>query len=485
MADDFINPFDATPAAPAAPKTDSFVNPFEAKSSEPSNKFYYARDTSQDIPFSEKVKAIDYGGLTGLVGGLGELETLGAYTLPEALGLREEGSRDQYRGRETIFPTVKEAKYVVGKLGINEPDERVREYQTGGQFLGETLGGMPGVLKGGVKAILGVPSATSEAAARTAEKLGFKLSPAQVKQDVPSGAQGATGWSAQNQTKANQLVSKETGKEVSEISPTFIRERLSDLGDEFNKVYQGRIFNIDQPAVDAINTIAQIQEALPGTARVPAVRQTAQNIIDNFSALAGQPGARPGTFAIEGDALQTMRNDLMAAARTTSNRQDARHIYELIDEIDGSIARNHPQDAATLNRIRPQYRSTVVLEDLIGNGGIKQGNVSLDRLGNMLGSRRGGVRKTGDLDELGEIGRQLQIKARWESAGAQGTPGEDILKKALGTTIGGIESLTGLRSRAARAAQRKYGRTPTSATERTGVVSGVGGATEPLTREDE
>ena len=164
----------------------------------------------------------------------------------------------------------------------------------------------------------------------------------------------------------------------------------------------------------------------------------------------------------------------MAAARSTTNRQDARQIYELIDQVDGSIARNHPDVAAQLNVLRPQYRSTIVLEDLIGNGGIKQGNISLERLGNMLGSRRGGVRRTGDLDELGELGRQLQLRARWESTGAGGTPGEDILKKALGTTIGGVESITGLRSRAARAAQRRFSQTPASTVERAGVVSEAG-----------
>lgn len=448
-------------------------------------KFHYDRDTSEDIPLSEKANAIAYGATTGLAGGIGELETMGAYTVPEALGLRDPGQRDKMFGRETLFPTVKEAQNLVGKAGWNKPDERVSSYQEGGQLFGETLGGMPGVLKGGAKAILGVPSHTSEAAARAAEELGFKLSPSQVRQDVPSSAKGATGWAAHNQTLANKLVSKATGEEAAEISPDFVRGRLKDLGSQFDAVYKGKIFNIDQPAVDAIQTISQIQEALPGTARVPAVRQTAQNILDNFSTLASQPGARPGTFAIEGDALQTMRNDLMAAARSTTNRQDARSIYDLIDEIDGSIARNHPKEAATLNKIRPLYRNTVVLEDLVGNGGISQGNVSLDRLGTMLGSRRGGVRRSGKLDDLGELGRQLQIRARWESSGSHGTPGEDALKKALGTTIGGIESITGMKSRAARAMQRKLAREPGTAAERAGMVSGAGGATEPFTRQED
>lgn len=430
-----------------------------------SPKFKYDRDTSQDIPFSEKAKGVAYGAATGAAGSLGELEKFGAYTVPEMLGLREEGSKDKLLGRETLFPTIEEARKGLTYLGVEPPSERSKSYVRGGEFAGGVLSGMPGILKGGTKVLTGVPSRTSEEAARTAESLGFKLSPAQVKQDMPVSSKGATGWSAKNQERANQLASRATGEEVSEISPNFVRNRLRTLGNEFDDLYRGQVFQVDDTAADAIRQIANIETTLPANARVPAVQQTANNIIDRF----GQ-----GNYTIQGEELQRIRNDLMAAARSTTNRQDARQIYELIDQVDGSIARNHPDIAAQLNVLRPQYRSTIVLEDLIGNGGIKQGNISLERLGNMLGSRRGGVRRTGDLDELGELGRQLQLRARWESTGSGGTPGEDILKKALGTTIGGVEAVTGLRSRAARAAQRRFGQTPASTVERAGVASEAG-----------
>ena len=270
------------------------VGKFVADVEVSSPKFKYDRDTSQDIPFSEKAKGVVYGAATGAAGGLGELEKFGAYTVPEMLGLREEGSRDKLLDRETIFPTIEEARKGLSYLGVEPPTERAKSYVTGGEFLGGFAGSLPGVLKGGTKALTGIPSKTSEEAARAAESLGFKLSPAQVKQDMPVGSKGATGWSAKNQETANKLASKTTGKEVSEISPDFVRDRLRKLGNEFDDLYRGQVFQVDDTAADAIRQIANIETTLPANARVPAVQQTANNIIDRF----GQ-----GNYSIQGEEL--------------------------------------------------------------------------------------------------------------------------------------------------------------------------------------
>jgi len=465
------------PFQPDQPSSGKFV------ADEP--KLKYERDSSQDIPASEQIGAFAYGAGTGLLGGLGELEKLGAYTLPQALGYQEKGTKHNMGfGRETLFPTISEVENVASKFGIEKPREELSQLRGAGEIIGGFGTSIPGLAKTGVKAVLGVPSKTSEKFAQAAEELGFKLSPSQVKQDVPAAERGATFYGAKNQEKANRLASKATGEEVTEISPDFIRGRLSNLGSKFDDLYKGKIFNIDSDAVNAIRQISATESALPGTVSVPTVRQTADNILNNFDRLATRPNAIKDTFGIEGEALQRMRNDLSATARSTSNRQDARQIYDLIDQIDASIARNHPDIAEKLNVLRPQYRSTVVLEDLLANGGIKQGNISLDRLGNMLGSRRGAIRKKGDLDDLGELGRELQLKARWESTGAQGVPGEDILKKALGTTLSGIATGTGMKSKTARALQRNLAQKPITSVERAGVGTSTGELVEPFQSEE-
>ena len=113
----------------------------------------------------------------------------------------------------------------------------------------------------------------------------------------------------------------------------------------------------------------------------------------------------------------------------------------------------------------------------------------LERLGNMLGQRREGLRtgERADIDRLGELGRQLKLRARWEPTGGAATPEADVLKKALGTTMGGVAELTGLRSRPARAAQRFYSQVPkpfVAGVEQAGVVPALGTMTRPLKGEE-
>ena len=333
---------------------------------------------------------------------------------------------------------------------------------------------------------IGAPIHYIPLSARQAEQLGFKLSPAQVRQDIPTSAQGATFYAKENQSLANKLSSKATGREATEIGPDFVRERLNTLGGEFQNLYKDKIFNIDQNAVDALRQIANVENLLPPSVQVAAVKNTANTILGKFDALTSRAGAIPGTFGVEGNALQRIRTDLLQAARSSTSRQDAHAIYELVDAIDGSVARNHPQIAAKLDELRPLYRNTIILEDLVRNGGIRQGNISLESLGNMLGARREGVRRVqGQLDQLGELGRELKLRARWQTVGDAATESTDILKRALGTALNTGASALGLRSRGARAVQRGLNEAPLSPVTRAGVVSGTGTATRPLNKKEE
>jgi hypothetical protein len=281
--------------------------------------------------------------------------------------------------------------------------------------------------------------------------LGFKLNPAQVRQDVPIGSKGSIFNTEHNQTLANKLVTKATGEEAPEIDSEFLRGRFKDLGDKFNNLYKGKQFTIDAPAIDALRSIEGIESQLPTGARMPAVRDTAKKIVDNYDSLIKQ-GGDPKSFKIDGEALQRIRNDLTSSARSSSG-QDAHFIYELVDEVDKSIAKHHPEISAKLNEIRPLYRNSVILSDLSRQNGINQGNVSLERLGDMLGRRQGSrTMEPGDIDRLGEIGKNLKIRARWQPEGGATDASQDMLKKALGTIGSGISSATNFAP--ARAIQR-------------------------------
>jgi len=161
-----------------------------------------------------------------------------------------------------------------------------------------------------------------------------------------------------------------------------------------------------------------------------------------------------------------MRNALAQAARSSSNRGQAHEIYDIINVIDESVERNHPQIAKQLAELRPKYRNTVILEDLYRKAGIRQGNISLEELGDMLASsNKQLVRRTGmDIDELGKLGRELRLRARWQPEGATATAAEQT-GRALGTALLGrgadlASQLLRTRGSVARRAQRFYADRP-------------------------
>jgi len=443
--------------------------------------------TQKEPGFGEKAGAMAYGAATGLAGGFGELEKLGRKGTELIVPQTEyEKAHPLPGGRETILPTVKEAEAGLAKLGIKPPREELGGYRTTGDILGAVGTSIPGLVRGGAKFLLGQGSKFAERLAKKAERMGFKLSPGQVREVEPVAAKGATGWGAENQSLANKLASEGTGVSTELVTPNFLRSRLRYLGKGFDKVYKGKQFFVDQQSMDAIRQIAAMESEAVGGLSVSPVRRAANDIVQRFDKLVAE-GGDPNAFQIEGEALQKLRNALSESARTSSSRGNAHEIYNLIDEVDASVARNHPEVARELEILRPQYRNTVVLEDLYRQGGIQGGNVSLERLGTMLRGKRGAVRSSGrDIDELGELGRELKMRALWETSGHVASPGESALASALGTSTDALSRMTGLRSRFARGVQRAYaGAPPPGAFSRVPGTAAAGAAVSPLTSDQE
>ena len=417
----------------------------------------------------EKVKAFSFGAVKGAAGGIGELEKFGTYTFPETFGMKEKTPPSE---QTTVFPTQKDVgTFMTEKMGMKEPRPQVSGYETAGEVVGGLLPAAPAAARTAVKSLVGVPSKASEMYARQAEKLGFKVSPSQVRQDVPLGEKGARGYEKENQELANRLASRGTGAEAKEIDKSFIDGRLDKVGKEFDKVYKGRTFTLDEQGQSALANIAEFQSGLPGPTQLNLVKKVAKDI--------------QRTGEIKGEELQTIRNNLAHYARTASDRSDAHQVYELIDQIDASIARNHPEIANTLNTLRPQYRNSIILRDLWNAKGISQGNISLERLGNMLAGR-GRLGKS-DIDVLGELGKELRLRARWEEAGAKSLPGEIAAGKILGTGRDLASALMGTKTATARKIQSRLGPMaergaafPTA--EKAGTLTATGTALEPFNK---
>lgn len=99
----------------------------------------------QEPTVGEKTGAALYGLGTGIAGGFGELEKFGAYTVPEFFGATPE--RQQFLGRETIFPTVEEVEKGLSKVGIQKPQQTVESYRAGGEIAPAILAGGLGLYK--------------------------------------------------------------------------------------------------------------------------------------------------------------------------------------------------------------------------------------------------------------------------------------------------------------------------------------------------
>ena len=405
----------------------------------------------RDSTFMEKLGATGYGVATGTLGAPGEIEEF--LTQKDGEGIL---------GKGTVFPTVKETRQALKSVGIEEPRPELRPYQTAGEFLTLGLGG-PKMLRA-AGTMIGKPTETIQEVAGKAEKLGFKLAPTQLRQDVPISETASLFNAEKNQTLANRLASRGTGQEVKEVNEKFIRERIKTLGDKFEEVYKGKVFDIDPMVKGQLQNILAREEEL-GFAGVSAVKGAAQSILANID-----------TGKVSGDDLQRLRNALTQTARSTASRGKAHEVYELVDVLDTAVESRNPAMKATLATLRPQYRNTIILEDLNASGGISGGNISLEKLGNMLGGKREALRRTPqDIDELGEIGRQLKIKARWESGGESGSlSNRGLLARALSTP---------LRTSTARAVQRFAEKEPTGGrrmAETAGDIAAVGTVVRPL-----
>jgi len=411
--------------------------------------------TKQDPSFGEKAKSFLYGAGTGVISGLGELEKFGAYDLPKmfpeaarqnlaTIGVLPE-TDEKPKGRQTILPTMKEVERGLQKVGIQPPREEVSGYRTAGELLGGFGLATPRIARGAGRVLGGEATQTGERLARRAEELGLQVKAPQVRESSPVSLSS----SRQSQTRANQLASESTGVPgVNEIDDAFIRNRLGALGNEYENLFANQRIRLDPQSIQALQDVSNIQNLLPNAAAgvSPAARQSVNSVL----AQARQSGSAAGPE------LQRVRSGLLAASRRSPDMATRQGIFDLLEGIDQSIARNHPQIFGEIQRLNPLYRNTVNLEQLMQQGGIVNGDISLERLGNMLGQRTGSVRyqPTG-LDELGLLGRNLGLRARWEPSGRLYTPEMAAAGQIAGIRTGAVEALARFSTPFQRTLQRR------------------------------
>jgi len=118
--------------------------------------------------------------------------------------------------------------------------------------------------------------------AKKAENLGFVLEPAQIRKDRPLASPGFSEKAKlKNENIATKLASKETGVETENITPTFVGNRLKDLGEDYSKIFN-RNFTIDGDLVAQLRKMRDFEQSV-NPAGVGPVTTTANNIIARYN----------------------------------------------------------------------------------------------------------------------------------------------------------------------------------------------------------
>jgi len=363
-------------------------------------------------------------------------------------------------------PKVAEAATALGKVGTAaregaltgaaygaiEPTGAVDPYEIAKQkalhsLTGGVVGGVTGGAIGGLtaaapevaKTAIGVPNKEALKWAEWGESKGFTPEPMQLARDKPSYSPGFGKYKVSNQDNANKYASAATGKETNLITNDFLEDRFKDLGKDYDKIYnKQKSFFVDAKALQELKSIAIAEaEIAPGQARTAS--QGAINLINKIETQGNLVDSR-----FLGDVLSELKKDVRSA-----QGREKHIISDVINSIDQSLIRNHPEVAQELSKTNKNYKATIILDGLRDSGAIQNGDISLRKLGDQYNRTKGT-----DLHDLGQYGKAVNMAARWEGAGAGSKPlPESLLSPTrLARTLA---TGAGLRSQLARRVQRK------------------------------
>jgi ribosomal protein S7 len=384
----------------------------------------------------EKYKDVGIGAVSAIPGLPGDIEALGRVPL-RPFGV----------SRETVLPTSEEVASTV--FGPAETKEQKINRALGGLVGPSALGKALGF---GVRGVVGRPTAATADLAKKAEDLGFRLEAGQLRAAEPTASPGFALNAPKNQKLANELVTAETGTKAAEITPKYVGKRLEDLGKVYDNIFN-RTIKIDRGAENELKAIIDFESRVNPAAVRPAA-SASQNIIERFNQARQQVGPTVSSVGVDGRELQRLRSELSNIARTASDANDRRIAGNFVESIDKAIERSNPALAAKLLDTNRKYATAKTLEEMIEKGYVRQGNISLEKLGEHLANNTygfGSGTSRHPLYNLGYMGRELNMRAMWEGATGTSKQALDALIGKAGKYIGGA---LGLRTQAARRAQR-------------------------------
>ncbi len=279
-----------------------------------------------------------------------------------------------------------------------------------GSFLG------PGLLSKAAEVTgiigLGKTSEAREAVASALEKIGIKLEPMQVRAASPKGSSGFLGQAEKNQKAANIAATEVTGETTKDISREFINKRLTDLGKDYDNIFD-RPMKVDSQMLSDMKAISDLEARVGVPASQAKVKAAADNILRRA---VGPTGTTVTRVTVDGKDLQRLRTAISDLSRRLPG-SDRISASFFLDSLDSGIERNQAGLKKLLQETNKKYAATKTLETMIEDNFIQGGDISLQKLGDYVAKNSYGFGSGTSRHphaELGFLGREGKVKALWE-----------------------------------------------------------------------
>ena len=279
-----------------------------------------------------------------------------------------------------------------------------------GSFLG------PGLLSKAAEVTgiigLGKTSEAREAVASALEKIGIKLEPMQVRAASPKGSSGFLGQAEKNQKAANIAATEVTGETTKDISREFINKRLTDLGKDYDNIFN-RPMKVDSQMLSDMKAISDLEARVGVPASQAKVKAAADNILRRA---VGPTGTTVTRVTVDGKDLQRLRTAISDLSRRLPG-SDRISASFFLDSLDSGIERNQTGLKKLLQETNKKYAATKTLETMIEDNFIQGGDISLQKLGDYVAKNSYGFGSGTSRHphaELGFLGREGKVKALWE-----------------------------------------------------------------------
>lgn len=214
------------------------------------------------------------------------------------------------------------------------------------------------------------------------------------------------GFSGQKQmeTQAEQFTKaalSKAGIEAPRATPEVMDAALTRMGKTFDDLASSSNAVMDKQLNNDLLDATVGYQRLKGSAAAPLVEDTMQRIADAAVANAG---------SIPGDVYKTIRSDINAKMRSTSDPELKGALGDMQEALDDAIGRSIPPDKmAEWQKVRKEYRNFLVLEQAATGAGenAAAGLISPSALRNATVSKQGRRnygRGDGDFAELARAG---------------------------------------------------------------------------------